>query len=483
MSRAPVIVWFRQDLRLADNPALAAAAETGAPIIPVFILDETAGVRPLGGASKWWLNRSLAALEASLASHGSRLVLRRGAASVVLKTLIDEIGATAVHWNRLYDPGAVERDTLIKAQLNDAGVEALSFNAGLLNEPWTVKTGQGGPFKVFTPYWRAARARLQSLQPAPPPSRLEPPSGWPESDPLASWRLHPHTPDWSTGFSDWTPGEAGAAARLEAFLGDRLDGYAAGRDHPALDPGSRLSPHLHWGEIGPRQVWARTEAFVHAQGRGQGDADKFLTELGWREFNHHLLLHFPRIGSDSFREAFDAFPWRRDPGGLEAWRRGRTGYPLVDAGMRELWATGFMHNRVRMIVASFLVKDLLVDWREGEAWFWDTLVDADIANNAANWQWVAGSGADAAPYFRIFNPVSQGERFDGDGVYIRRWVPELARLPAAWVNRPWEAPADVLAEAGVVLGETYPRPIVDRRITRERALAAYATLKTGSAVD
>jgi deoxyribodipyrimidine photo-lyase len=483
MSPTPVIVWFRQDLRLADNPALAAAADTGAPVIPVYILDQGADARSLGGAGRWWLNRSLAALEASLAARGSGLVLRSGQAGAVLRALVEETGASAVHWNRLYDPGSVKRDSQIKAQLTELGVEARSYNAALLNEPWTIATGQGGPFKVFTPYWRAARSQFGAAHVRPAPSRFSPPPAWPASEALASWRLHPRAPDWSTGFSEWSPGEAGATARLDAFLDDGLAGYAVGRDHPDIDPGSRLSPHLHWGEVGPRQIWARAEAMAHVDGRSQGDLDKFLAELGWREFNHHLLFHFPRIASGNFREAFDAFPWREDSAGLAAWRRGRTGYPMVDAGMRELWTTGFMHNRVRMITASFLVKDLLVDWRAGEAWFWDTLVDADIANNAANWQWVAGSGADAAPYFRIFNPVAQGERFDGEGAYVRRWVPELARLPAEWIHRPWEAPAAVLAEARVSLGTSYPLPIVDRRVSRPRALAAYASVRGAPAID
>ena len=477
MSHAPSIVWLRQDLRIADNPALAEAARSGRPVVPLFVLDAADGSRPLGGASAWWLHHSLAALDDGLAAVGSGLVLRRGDAATIVDDLAREIGAAAVHWNRLYDGAAVSRDGALKARLQAGGVAAQSFNAGLLNEPWTVKTGQGGDFKVFTPYWRAARAQLDGVSTRPAPQAIAAPQIWPRSDALASWRLRPSAPDWSGGFGDWRPGEAGAALRLDDFLDRRLEGYGQARDRPAIDGGSRLSPHLHWGEIGPRQVWTRAQAHVHAGGRGGADLDKFLAELGWREFNHHVLFHRPDLTTANVRPQFDAFPWRDDPDGAEAWRRGRTGYPIVDAGMRELWATGFMHNRVRMIVASFLTKDLLVDWRVGEAWFWDTLVDADLANNAANWQWVAGCGADAAPYFRIFNPITQGERFDPQGAYVRRWVPELAGLPNSVLHRPWTAAPHELARAGVRLAATYPAPILDHALARKRALGAYASLK------
>jgi deoxyribodipyrimidine photo-lyase len=477
MAASPVIVWFRQDLRLADNPALAEAAATGRPIIPLFVLDESPSMRALGGAARWWLDRTLEALRAGLEARGSRLILRRGDAAAAVLALVAELGAGAVYWNRLYDGASVERDSALKVALGQGGCEAKSFNAGLLNEPWTVKTGQGGPFKVFTPYWRAARDRLGPIVAEAAPAQISPPENWPRADPLADWRLHPTAPDWSAGFADWTPGEAGASERLDRFLDDILEGYSAARDWPAKDAGSRLSPHLHWGEIGPRQVWARAQMHVHAGGGGAADLDKFLSEVGWREFNHQILFSHPNLPTANFRPQFDAFPWRDDPEGFAAWSRGLTGYPIVDAGMRELWTTGFMHNRVRMIVASFLTKGLLIDWRAGEAWFWDTLVDADLANNAANWQWVAGCGADAAPYFRIFNPVSQGERFDPNGAYVRRWVPELARLPDADIHSPWTAAAMVLVQAGVRLGEDYPLPIVDHAMARKRALAAYASLK------
>ena len=478
MSLSPIIVWFRQDLRLADNPALAEAAASGRPVVPLFVLDEGQDVRPLGGAARWWLNRSLTNLAASLAGLGSRLILRRGDAAEIVEALVSELGAEAVFWNRLYDSASVARDSALKARLAAGGVDGRSFNAALLNEPWTVKTGQGGGFKVFTPYWRAARERLGHVGMAPSPRAFAPPKAWPLSHDLDAWRLHPSSPDWSAGFDEWAPGEAGANARLEAFLDGVLDGYAEARDRPAAGAGSCLSPHLHWGEIGPRQVWNRAHAHVHLTGRGGGDLDKFLAELGWREFNHQLLFHHPDLPTANFRPAFDAFPWRRDEAALKAWQRGETGYPIVDAGMRELWATGFMHNRVRMIVASFLTKDLLIDWREGEAWFWDTLVDADLASNAANWQWVAGCGADAAPYFRIFNPVAQGERFDPRGDYVRRWIPELGKLPDAVIHQPWTASAGALGEGGVRLNARYPAPIVSHALARRRALEAYAAVRS-----
>jgi deoxyribodipyrimidine photo-lyase len=475
-SDRPAIVWFRQDLRLADNPALAAAHADSRPVIPLYILDEAPPLRALGGASRWWLDKSLAALAADLEAIGSRLILRRGSALTVLRAMALETGAGSVFWNRVYDGAGVERDTAVKAALRDDGLTCESFNAGLLNEPWAVKTGAGGAFKVFTPYWRAARAMVEDPRAAPRPRTLAAPAEWPRSEPLASWRLHPTRPDWSGGFADWAPGEAGATARLQAFLEGPIGDYAEGRDFPARTACSRLSPHLRLGEIGPRQVWGAAQAAAARGAAGEGQVEAFLRELGWREFNQQLLFHHPRIISENFSGGLDDFPWRRDPGALADWQRGQTGYPIVDAGLRELWATGWMHNRVRMIVASFLIKHLLIDWREGEAWFWDTLVDADLANNVCNWQWVAGCGADAAPFFRIFNPILQGERFDAEGDYVRRWVPELARLPAKVIHEPWSAEARTLAAAGVELGKTYPKPIVGHAMARERALNAYKAL-------
>jgi len=466
-SAAPVLVWFRQDLRLADNPALAAAAQSGRAVIPVYIHDPAGPPRTLGAASAWWLDKSLVSLGESLAALGSPLVLRHGDSARILDGLIGETGARAVHWNRLYDAASIARDGALKDDLTAHGIEARSFNGALINEPWTVKTGAGGPYRVFTPYWRAAQASGAVSLPIAAPKHLRPPQVAPRSDRLSSWELHPTKPDWSGGFAGWAPGESAAQTRLAAFLDREAARYADERNRPDLEGTSRLSPHLHFGEISPRQVWAAT------QGAAQwGDApirqiEVFQKELGWREFNHHLLFHFPGSTHANFNPAFDAFSWRNDPAGLRAWRRGRTGYPLVDAGMRQLWSTGWMHNRVRMVVASFLVKHLMIHWRQGEAWFWDTLLDADVANNVAGWQWTAGSGADAAPYFRVFNPVLQGQRFDPAGDYVRRWIPELAGLGPRHIHCPWTA-ADPPA--------AYPAPIVDHAVARERALAAFRSM-------
>ena len=472
------IIWFRQDLRTADNPALSQAV-AGGPVVPVFILDETqGGGRPLGGASRWWLHHSLSALSDALGG----LVLLRGDPAKVLPDLARRTGATSVVWNRCYEPSAVARDTRLKAELAAGGLAVASFNASLLNEPWTVTTQDGGPFKVFTPFWRACR-RLP-VEPPTPAARVKLaklPKGLGER--LADWRLLPTKPNWAKGFeSAWTPGEAGARHRLDGFLADGLRGYAELRDRPDRQNVSRLSPHLHFGEISPRQIFAALSMHM-ADGGLSRDGEKFLAELGWREFSYHLLFHFPTLAERNWKPAFDAYPWSSDQKHLSAWQRGRTGYPIVDPGMRELWATGYMHNRVRMIVASFLVKHLRIDWRQGETWFWDTLVDADLANNAASWQWVTGSGADAAPYFRIFNPITQGRKFDPDGIYVRRWCPELAGLPNDVIHAPFEAGPALLASAGITLGKTYPLPIVDHARAREAALAGYDAVKQAGAAS
>ena len=466
-SEPPVIVWFRRDLRLGDNPALAAAVETGATIIPLFVHDPAGPPRKLGAASAWWLDKSLRSVAGDLAARGSPLVLRRGDSLRVLHDVIAQTGARGVYWNRLYDGASVARDTAVKADLTAIGIACRSFNGALLNEPWAVKTGGGEPYRVFTPYWRNARTTAGDTPPIPALRHIAAPKVAVASELIEDWGLHPAKPDWSGGFADWTPGEAGAAARLGAFLHAAATRYADARNHPATEGTSRLSPHLHFGEISPRQVWAATEAAALHGDAPLGQIEVFQKELGWREFNQHLLFHFPHMTQRNFNPAFDAFAWRDDPEGLAAWRAGRTGYPIVDAGMRQLWATGWMHNRVRMIVASFLIKDLLIDWRVGEAWFWDALVDADVANNVAGWQWTAGSGADAAPYFRVFNPTLQGERFDPDGDYVRRWLPELADLPPAHIHQPWR----------FVSHGRYPAPIVDHAAARDRALAAYKGLK------
>ncbi|MEM7223050.1 MAG: deoxyribodipyrimidine photo-lyase [Pseudomonadota bacterium] len=467
------IVWLRQDLRIADNPALFEAALRG-PVVPVYILDETAP-RPLGGASKWWLHHSLSALGQSL----KPLLLLRGDPQALLLDLIGRTGADAVFWNRCYEPHAVERDKAIKAALRAQGIEARSFNGGLLHEPWELTTAAGGPFKVYSPFWRAALGRqVAPSLPAPKPEVSVPES---LGDDLDDWGLLPTAPDWAAGWSQiWQPGEAGAVARLEAFLETGLAGYGILRDRPDLANVSRLSPHLHFGEISPRQIWARCGFLGEAEPALDRDIAKFLSELGWREFSTHLIYHYPNLPERNWKAAFDAYPWRDSAADLKAWRRGRTGYPIVDAGLRELWNTGYMHNRVRMVAASFLVKHLRLHWRHGEAWFWDTLLDADLANNVAGWQWVAGSGADAAPYFRIFNPITQGRKFDPEGSYVRRWCSELAKLDTAYIHAPFEAPERALSAAGIRLGETYPRPVVDHAEARRAALAGYAAVKSAA---
>ena len=467
------IVWFRQDLRIADNPALHAAAQRG-PILPVFILDAANGSSKwsIGGASKWWLHYSLTFLEENLGS----LTLLRGPALEQLLQLAKSSGADSIYWNRCYEPRAIERDRAVKAALKARGIDAQSFNASLLNEPWEIATGSGGPYKVFTPYWRACQQRSFAA-PLPVP-RIVMASAKESGATLADWDLLPLAPNWAADWlNTWTPGESGANARLVQFLAEGIDGYGELRNRPDLLNVSRLSPHLHWGEISPRQVLARAQLAAAANPSRQGDVSKFLSEIGWREFAHHLLFHFPDLPDKSWKPAFDTYPWQDDRRQLRAWQRGMTGYPLVDAGMRELWKTGWMHNRVRMVTASFLVKHLRIDWRQGQAWFWDTLVDADLASNAASWQWVAGSGADAAPYFRIFNPVTQGEKFDPDGAYVRKWCPELSALPSDAIHAPFLAPARLLRSAGIELGVNYPAPIVDHATAREAALRGYEAVK------
>ncbi len=471
---SPAIVWFRDDLRCDDNPALRAAAGAG-PVLALHVLDaETA---PAGGAARWWLAGSLAALTAELAARGVPLRIIAGPARSLVPEIARAVGARAVFWNRRYSAPAIAIDTGIKAALAAAGLRVESFAASLLHEPWTVTTRTGAPFRVFTPFWRAARAGGPPRLPLPPPEHITGATGIEPGPGVEALGLRPVRPDWAGGLrASWTPGEAGARARLTDFLDHGLAGYARDRDRPDLSAVSRLSPHLRFGEISPHRIWHALTHRAAAAPELATDAEKFLSEIGWREFSWHLLHAMPDLAERNFQPRFDAFPWHIDDAALGAWQRGQTGYPIVDAGMRELWKTGWMHNRVRMVAASFLVKDLRLDWRAGERWFADTLVDADPAANPANWQWVAGSGADAAPYFRIFNPVLQGEKFDPDGRYVRTHVPELARLPDRWLHRPFEAPAAVRAAAGVRLGETYPAPIVDHGRAREAALAAFASL-------
>lgn len=478
MPSKPILVWFRNDLRLADHRALAAALATGGPVVPVYVHDPSvAGRWTAGGASRWWLHGSLASLARSLADVGAGLVLRSGATADVLAALAGETGAAGLYFTRAYEPWSRALEETVRTRLAAEDVEVKRFAGALLHEPEDVRTKAGAPFQVYTPFWRAVIARGAPARPLDPPSRIPMPRRRIASERLEDWRLRPTSPDWAGGLREsWQPGEAGACARLAHFLDHGLSGYAAQRNRPDLDGTSRLSPHLHFGEISPRACWHRVSAGAKDAGR-DADIETFLKELVWREFSAHVLVHWPTLADEPLRPEFARFPWRTDKADLRAWQQGRTGYPLVDAGMRELRRTGFMHNRVRMVAASFLIKHLLVPWQTGERWFWDNLVDADLASNAANWQWVAGSGMDAAPYFRIFNPVSQGETFDPAGTYVRCWVPEIAKLPDEVIHAPWTASAAVLARANVRLGETYPRPIVDHAAARLRALECYAAVR------
>src|SRR5690242_19739941 len=474
--RPPIIVWFRDDLRLSDHPALHAAAKTGAPVIAVYVLDATsAGLRAIGGAARWWLAQSLRALGADLKARGARLVLRRGPAAKIIPDIAREARAGAVLWNKIAQAPHLAIENELRAALEHIGVSSQGFRGDLLVAPGEIRNKEGRGLRVFTPFWRRVLAAGDPPTPLPAPRSLRGTDAI-HGERLEDFGLEPRHPDWAGGLRDtWTPGEKTAHKRLKNFLAN-AKGYASERDRPDRDGTSSLSPHLRFGEISPRQVW-HAARFAAAEHRGlSADIDKFLSELGWREFCRHLLFDMPDLAHENLQSAFDAFPWTHDDKALAAWQRGRTGYPIVDAGMRQLWRTGVMHNRVRMVVASFLVKHLLIDWREGERWFWDTLVDADAGSNPANWQWVAGCGADAAPYFRVFNPVLQGEKFDPDGNYVRRWVGELAKLPASLIHQPWRATPLELKSAGVELGVTYPEPIVDHKQGRERALAAYAKL-------
>jgi deoxyribodipyrimidine photo-lyase len=478
MSDPVQIVWFRQDLRLTDHRALRAAIATGAPVLPVYILDdETPGPWAIASASRWWLHHSLAELAKALDGIGAPFVLRRGTFAAELVQLVKETGAAAVSCSRSYEPWAVALEIDLKAKLEKAGAELKRYPGTLLREPEDLRTKTGGPFKVYTPFWNALSGGDDPAKPQPAPTKITPPGKLPKSETLASWKLLPSKPDWAGGMREsWQPGEAGAELRLEAFLEESVSGYADSRNRPDKIGTSRLSPHLHFGEISACRVWHAV--MHHARGGAlTKGAETYLKEIVWREFSYHLLFHFPDLPDKPFRPEFAAYPWKYQQAKLAAWQRGKTGFPIVDAGMRELWHTGWMHNRVRMIVASFLIKHLLISWQQGEEWFWDTLVDADLASNAASWQWVAGSGADAAPYFRIFNPMKQAATFDPKGDYVRRWVPELAGLPDDDLHAPWEATAATLAKAGVVLGKTYPQPIVDHVEARKAALAGYAAVR------
>jgi len=511
------VLWLRRDLRLGDNPALRAAVAQSERLIPVYIHapEEEAPWQP-GAASRWWLHQSLSTLDQQLRELGSALLIRRGESLAVLRQLILETRASTVHWNRCYEPAMIARDSSIKQALRAEGIRCSSHNATLLSEPWELKTGAGEPYRVFTPYWRRLGPQLADISaPSAAPDALPPmPSQLPGLSPDALG-LVPAIP-WDQGLREtWQPGEAGACAGLARFLNGPIEGYHEARDWPAKPGTSRLSPHLHFGEISPRQILAQIHQTSAGTSSSSGSTtgpssssspsvrsssgastdsssdsaltnnaitEPYLRELGWREFSYQLLYHFPHTPTEPLNPRFADFPWRTDNTAhlLDAWQRGRTGIPIVDAGMRELWQTGWMHNRLRMIVASLLTKNLRLPWQEGARWFWDTLVDADLANNTQGWQWSAGCGADAAPYFRIFNPVRQGERFDAKGHYVRRWCPELAKLPDKLIHQPWAAPATALTQAGVELGVSYPRPIIDLKSSRVEALAAYDRIKANT---
>ncbi len=480
MSPQPAIVWFRRDLRLEDNPALTEAVDRGGPLIPVFIwAPGEAGSWPPGSASRWWLHQSLKDLDRKLNSLGSRLIFRIGPSEEALQSLINKTGASGVFWNRLYEPALANRDREIERKLQGQ-VSVETFNGSLLFEPGDIRTRQGDPYRVFTPFWKNCRSREQPREPLPTPSKWRAPKAWPSSVGLKALQLEPEI-DWAGGLREtWTPGEAGAEQRLVRFLDRALSDYQRSRDVPGRRGTSELSPHLHFGEISPWHIWhaVRDVAGDDLRTSAGKSGQTYLAELGWREFSHHVLSNFPETSDAPLHKKFENFPWNENPEGLKVWQRGLTGVPIVDAGMRQLWETGWIHNRVRMIVASFLTKDLRINWREGAKWFWDTLVDADLANNTMGWQWSAGCGADAAPYFRIFNPVSQGEKFDPQGNYVRRYVPELRALPDCWIHRPWEAPATVLQDGNDRLGKTYPEPLVDHAHARKAALAAFAEIKS-----
>ncbi len=477
-SQSPIIVWFRRDLRLADHPALAFAAAMGRPVLPVYILDEAAG-EPAGAAARWWLERSLSSLRRDLARLGAPLICRRGPSTTILAELAQAAGAGLVVFNAATTPRARAREAEVTVRLAAAGVTCEVLAGDLLFEPGQIRNRTGGAFKVFTPFWRACLAAPAPARPLPAPTRLRAAAPVSGEDP-AGWGLSPRAPDWAAGFSThWVPGEAAAHDRLAEFVDGPLARYARERDRVDHDGTSRLSPHLAFGEIGPRQIWHAVETSRAADPAVEAGAERFLAEIGWREFAHHLLAEAPDMGSLPLQPAFTHFPYAEDAAGLRTWQRGRTGYPIVDAAMRQLWQTGWMHNRLRMIAASFLVKDLLLPWTAGEAWFRDTLLDADPANNAAGWQWVAGCGADAAPYFRVFNPVLQAAKFDPEGDFTRRFVPKLAAMPAPAIHCPWRHP-DLLARHGIRLGRDYPAPIVDHDAARHRALTAFGALKTGA---
>ena len=481
---ATTLVWFRNDLRLADHPALTRAVGRGEAVIPVFIwAPDEEGNWPPGGAHRWWLHESLHALDTDLLARSSRLILRAGSSLDGLRDLIDATDADAVYWNTRHIPALRARDGAVRNALEADGVEVRTFASRILHNPDAVRTTSGGPYHVFTPFWKKLRAEIDVSEPLPIPQLGErvAPTSWPASASLDDFDLTPVEQDgvdWAEAMrTEWTPGEAGAHERLERFVNEALIDYPTQRNRPDYSGSSMLSPYLHHGELRPRQVWHAVNTWVQNAAMREA-ADVFLSEIGWREFGYHMLHHYPDLPTKPLKAKFVDFPWRDDAEALECWQQGQTGFPIVDAGMRQLWALGWMHNRVRMIVGSFLTKDLLLPWQDGARWFWDTLCDGDLASNTLNWQWVGGCGPDAQPFFRVFNPITQGEKFDPDGAYVRQWVPELKGLPDRYLHKPWDAPAEVLEEAGVILGTTYPKPLVDHAEARQRALHAYQTVRS-----
>ncbi len=483
MSSKIIIVWFREDLRLDDNPALFTACQQAQHVIPIYIFDvKNTGNWPLGAASRWWLERSLVSLQNELRTQRSDLLVFKGESGEVLNQVIKVSKACAVYWNRCYAPAQTERDKKIKMKLKNSGVEAISLMGNLLIEPWKLFNKSNQPYKVFTPYWKRVKEELISQPPAAYDFATTIPSlpkQLPESLPIEALNLYASKIDWAQDFSDyWQPGVKGVEKAKSAFMDQDIFKYSDQRDIPDIDGTSRLSPHLHFGELSVNQLWLEIYQSMQTQScQNKEQSWSYLRQLAWRDFSQYLLFHFTHIDQQPFRPEFDAFPWQQDQALLEKWQQGQTGYPLIDAGMRQLWQTGWMHNRVRMVCASFLTKHLLIHWHQGAKWFWDTLVDADLANNSCGWQWVAGSGADAAPYFRIFNPMMQSKKFDPQGHYIRRWVTELSKLDTKFIHEPWLADKTVLKAAGVELGQNYPHIIIEHAFARQRALGAYAQIR------
>lgn len=465
------ILWYRRDLRLSDHPALTAALKLSIPVIPLFIWDpQSEGEWAPGGASRWWLHHSLQSLSQDLKSKlGLNLVIRKGDSLQVLKEVTQETKTTHVFWSRAYAPAIIARDQKIKEALKKVGLVVESFNSHLLIEPWEVQNQSEKPFQVFTPFWKAALLKKSSFRDPLPIPRTSPSGNIASSLKNDALDLLPKIP-WDIEMrKTWQPGEAGALSRAKSFAKAGLHRYHSERDRPDIDGTSILSPHLAFGEVSPHQLLK----LASSSEAPDKESEHFVRELGWREFAYHLLFHFPHTTNAPLREAFLKFPWRKSPKQLRAWQMGLTGYPIIDAGMRQLWKLGWMHNRVRMIVASFLTKDLVMSWKSGADWFWDTLVDADLASNTLGWQWAGGCGADAAPYFRIFNPILQGEKFDPDGLYVKKWVPELSKVPPKFIHKPWTMSPLELSSCSVVLGKNYPQPLVDHSVARDLALKAF----------